>query len=203
VSVVVALLVLVVAYAARTITNAAHAPAVEFVEELEAVYRSVELGGREVGEFDGTDGITGGSFVTRPPISLGGSELEPRDYEALVAVHAGECYVIRWTPGGAAITGVLAPDLPCEPDPRLVQSSLFVRAASQPSSSETFRWDEVVPPADYQARWFVPILLVVVFLVAQGCVGLTLAVIRPVRRTVPPLAIDVRVRRTPIPAKRS
>jgi hypothetical protein len=202
-TVVASLLVLVLAYEMRTVTNEANAPARDFVAELEAAYRSVEFGGRDVEEYDGADGITGGSFITAVPLDLGDVKLEPRPYEALVAVHAGECYVVRWTPGGAVLTGVLAPDLPCEPDPRLIQSALFVRAASQPPDSVEFRWDEVIPPPDYQARWFVPVLLLVVFLVAQGVVGLTLALIRPVRRRIPPLAIDVRARRTPLPVDRS
>ena len=105
--------------------------------------------------------------------------------------------MVRWTPGGAVFTGVLAADLPCEPHPRLIQPELFVRAASQSPNAGQFTWTEVLPPERFQARWFVPLLLAMVYVVLQSGIGLALAFIRPQKRLVPPLGVAARHRPEP------
>ena len=183
--------VMVVAQIARTVPNRDFAPASAFALELEAAYRSVAGGDVTVESFQQSDGIVGDSFVARLPIDLGGdaSSVE-RSYLALVARHNGECYAIRWSPGGAAFTGVLAADLPCEPAPRLIQSGLFVRAASQQQTADAFDWSQVLPPPTFQARWFVPLLILMLFVALQGGSGIVLAFIRRPRGGIPALRID-------------
>ena len=191
-------LTLLVAQFARSVPNDEYAAAAAFVLVLEGGYRAIESGAASVDSFVGQSGIIGGAFTADLPFDLGdGARVEPRDYVALVGMHNQECYVVRWTPGGAVFSGVLAPDLPCEPAPRLIQPGLFIRAASQSPNASAFNWEDVLPPRESQARWFVPLVLVTVFVMLQGVVGATLALIRPVRHRIPPLTVSVGESRSP------
>jgi hypothetical protein len=192
-----ALIVMLVAQAGRTVANIAFEPAQEFVTDLEAAYRSVESVGVQIDEAAETKGLVGGTFEASLPFDLGGGPAPPRQYAALVGIHDGECYAVRWIPGGAVFTGVLAADLPCEPHPRLIQPELFIRASSQSPNSDAFVWADVLPPEQFQARWFVPLLLAMVYVVLQSSISLALVFIRPQRRLVPPLAIAAGERPVP------
>jgi hypothetical protein len=193
----IAMLVLMVAQGGRTVPNVEYQSAQQYVSDLEAVYWSVESGAIDIDDVTGAGALTGGAFETSIPLDLGAGPVPARSYLALTGVHAGDCYVIRWTPGGAVFTGVLAADLPCEPDPRLIQPELFDRAASQSPNAEAFSWTEVLPPERFQARWFVPLLLAMLYVILQSCISVALAFIRPQRRLIPPLAIGAGDRPVP------
>ncbi|MDJ0962057.1 MAG: hypothetical protein QNJ88_15490 [Acidimicrobiia bacterium] len=196
-AIVAALVVLAVAQAGRTIPNVAFEPAERYAADLEAVYRSVESGVTPIDEVTGKGGLIGGAFESELALDLGGGPVPPRSYVAITGTHAGECYVIRWTPGGAVFSGVLAGGLPCEPDPRLTQPELFFRAASQSPNAAAFTWTEVLPPERFQARWFVPLLLAMLYVILQSCIGITLAFIRQPRRLIPPLQVGLGDRPAP------
>ena len=188
----------------RSVPNPIHAPAQQFALTLEAAYRSVGEGATTVEAYTGPQGILGGAFTTAPPFDLGGNA-EPlvRSYEALVAIHADECYVVRWSPRQSIFTGVLAPDLPCEVHPRLTQVGLFTRSANQPADAPSFDWTQVLPPKTFLAMWFLPVMIGGLAIVLQALISITLALIRPAHTTVPPFSTadsEREVPPVPVPA---
>jgi hypothetical protein len=187
----VAALILLGAQIWRIVPNGEYGPALESAQALESAYRAVASGARSIDSYDGSTGITGGSFTTTLPIGSGAEgRVMERRYRALVTMHAGDCLVVRWAPHLPVSTGVLSPQLPCEPHRRLQPPSEFVLTAPQAADADEFVWDPVLPPRTLQATWFIPALMVALVMILQGLIGISLAFIRPSQTSVPPLAVD-------------
>jgi hypothetical protein len=199
---VIAAVILVLAQAGRTVPNTAYDPALLSVGSLEDAYRAVVTGEASMASFTDQAGVVGDAFVAQVPFEFAGITGEPRDYRALVASYAGECYAVRWHEGGTPFAGVLEPEIPCEPSPSLIYSSVFQRGASQSQALERFNWGPALPPESYQARWFLPVMLAGVFVMLQSVIGIALVGIRPPRRAVPRLDVSTRMDglRAPTPA---
>lgn len=164
----------------RMVANDEYAPTRAFVERMETLYRSVRSGQQQIvdaAELD--DQFTGAGFTVRSPIDLGGGSVT-REYEMLVGSHNTDCFVIYWTPGRGPFFGILVPVHTCAPAEELTQSGLYVRYWSGLTPESSIDWDAILPPAEIQARWFLPVLFGVMILVLEGCVGVTLALIRSV-----------------------
>lgn len=196
-----AVVVLVLAQAGRTVPNSAHDPALAAVGSLEDAYGAVVTGEASIDSLGGV--VVGAAFVAQVPFEFGGVAGEPRNYRALVASHAGECYAVRWHEGGTPFAGVLEPDVPCEPSPALIYSSVFLRGASQPEALEAFKWGPALPPESYQARWFLPVMAAGVFAMLQSVIGIALVGIRPPRRAVPRLDVSTRIEQHRMPSAAS
>ncbi len=166
----------------RMVTNDAYPPARAFVERLETLYESVDSGQISSLEVAGSDAaFTGASLTVTSPLDLGGGP-SARNYEVLVGSHAGDCYVVAWVPGRGPFIGVLSPAFPCIPAERLTQVGLYERSWSAIAAESEIIWDAILPPAKTLARWFIPVVFVVIALVLEGCVGCTLALMRYSRR---------------------
>jgi len=185
---------LIIAQVWRFVPNPAYAAERDTVLALEDAYRSVAGGGLSATSLTGSGGITGGAFNAPPPINLGGDDPPTRDYEALVALHEGECYVVRWSPGATTrrydiVTALFTPDLPCEVSSRLLQPELFLRSWFQSADAPAFDWDPVLPSQTFQATWFIPTVIAALLIILQGLIGTTLAMISPARARIPALVV--------------
>jgi len=181
----------------RLVANDAYPPARAFVERLETLYGSVRSG--EITIIQATeldDEFNGAAFTVMSPLDLGGGRVT-RDYEMLLGSHGGECYVVHWQPGRGPFFGVLGPATSCEPAEELTQSTLYLRFRSELTPESEIGWDTILPPAEVQAGWFLPMVFGAMILILQGSVGITLALIRYSRapKLLPDLPTDVVITR--------
>lgn len=177
----------------RLVANDAYSPARAFVERLETLYGSVRSGEMTIlqaAELD--DQFSGAAFTVTSPLDLGGGPVT-RDYEMLLGSHGGGCYVVHWQPGRGPFFGVLGPATRCEPAEKLTQRTLYLRFRSELTPESEIGWDAILPPAEIQAGWFLPMVIGAMILILQGSVGISLALIRYSRAAMllPDLPTDV------------
>jgi hypothetical protein len=168
--------VLLAAQPFADVPNPAAVRARSFVDAMDAAYGAIRSGAADPTEFTrAVDGFDG-AVVSSDGSAIGGGG-PATERIVLVGSFEGDCYVVRWPPAGPVTTGVLEPDLACEPSPALVWQEVFIR-----SSVATMRdvpiWEGVLPPETTRVRWYLPAVIAAVLFMVDGVIGATVALIR-------------------------